>query len=179
MIAVPGEKRASFAGLTSEGAGNGPGGADGLIVRAAVRVTPAYVPVIVAVVEDVTDVVVIVKLALVAPADTVTLAGVVAEGELSLSDTSAPPLGAAEVNVAVPVEELPPTTLVGFTEIADSVADGGGGGGGPAPGFTVNGADRVTPLNAPVIVTVVVAATANVLILKSANVAPNLTVRFR
>ena len=58
-----------------------------------------------------------VKLALVAPAATVTLAGTVATLVLLLdSDTTAPPEGAAPLNVTVPVEEFPPETLVGFSE---------------------------------------------------------------
>jgi hypothetical protein len=86
-----------------------------------VRVTPPHTAEIVAVVAAVTDVVVTVKVALVAPAGTVTLAGTVAAVELSESDTAAPPAGAAAVNVTVPVDELPPTTLVGLTDTAESV----------------------------------------------------------
>ena len=73
-------------------------------------------------VEAVTDVVVTVNVALVAPAGTVTLAGTVVAVESSESDTAAPPLGAAALRVTVPVEELPPTTLVGLRETADRVA---------------------------------------------------------
>ena len=62
---------ASFAGLTSDGAA----GAGGLTVRITVRVTPLNVAEIVAGVDAVTDVVVIVKFALVPPAGTVTLTG--------------------------------------------------------------------------------------------------------
>jgi hypothetical protein len=53
-------------------------------------------------------------LALVAPSETVTLAGVVAALLLSDKVTTAPPLGAGPVSRAVPVEELPPVTDVGF-----------------------------------------------------------------
>ena len=80
-------------------------------------------------VDAATDVVVIVKVALVAPAGTVTLAGTVVVLELAESDTDAPPAGAAALNVTVPVEELPPATLVGLSESAESVATGGGAGG--------------------------------------------------
>jgi hypothetical protein len=72
------------------------------------------------VVDAATGLVLIEKLALVAPGGTVTLAGTVVELELADSETAAPPLGAAAFNVTVPVEELPATTLVGLTESVDS-----------------------------------------------------------
>src|SRR2546430_2751551 len=63
-----------------------------------------------------TVLVVTVKSALVAPAETMTLAGTCAADVLLLdSDTVAPPLGAAPLNVTVPVDELPPVTLLGST----------------------------------------------------------------
>lgn len=99
----------------------------GFTVRAAVRVTPLKSAEIVAEVEEVTEVVVTVKLALVAPAATVTLVGTVAALELSESETTAPPGGAAALKVTVPVEELPPTTLVGFSDTAESVGPAAGG----------------------------------------------------
>ncbi len=71
--------------------------------------------------ELVTDVVAIANVALVAPAGTVTLAGTVAALELSESDTDAPPAGAAALNDTVPVDELPPTTLVGLSDTPESV----------------------------------------------------------
>jgi hypothetical protein len=56
------------------------------------------------------------KVACVAPALTVTEAGTVAAAVLLLDRlTTAPPGGAAPFNVTVPVEELPPTTDVGFS----------------------------------------------------------------
>ena len=92
----------------------------------------------VTVVAVVTVVVVIEKVALVAPAATVTLAGTVAAVELPDNVTTAPPVGAALVNVTVPVEEAGPTTLVGFTVTEDRL--------GAAPaGFTVKVTVRVTP----------------------------------
>lgn len=96
-----------------------PGGAS---VSAAVLVTPAKTAEIVTEVEAVTAVVVTVKVALLAPAGTMTLAGAVAAAELSESDTVAPPLGAAALKVTVPVEEVPPTTLLGLRETVDRVA---------------------------------------------------------
>jgi hypothetical protein len=90
-------------------------------VSTAVRVTVANVAEIVAGVDAVTDVVATVKVALVAPAGTVTLAGTDAALELSDSVTTAPPAGAAALRATVPVEELPPTMLAGFTDTEDSV----------------------------------------------------------
>ena len=65
-------------------------------------------------VDLVTLTVLTVKVAFVLPAATVTLAGTVLVEELSLSDTTTPPLGAALPNVTVPREVAPPTTLVGL-----------------------------------------------------------------
>ena len=76
-----------------------------------------------------TAVVVTVKVALVAPAATMTLAGTVATAVLLLERvTSAPPEGAAAVKVTVPVVELPPTTDVGLTLTADRLAGAGAAG---------------------------------------------------
>ena len=71
------------------------------------------------------DTVVTVKLALVCPAATVTLAGTVAAALLLDNVTTVPPLGAAAVRVTVPVELAPPVTVLGF-----SVSDEGTGAGG-------------------------------------------------
>jgi hypothetical protein len=61
-----------------------------------------------------------VNVAVVAPAATVTLAGICAADVLLLvSVTVAPPLGATPLNVTVPVDELPPVTLVGLTVTED------------------------------------------------------------
>ena len=70
---------------------------------------------------DATTEVVIVKVAVVAPAATVTLAGTCAAAVLLLdSVTTAPPEGAAPVNFTVPVDEVPPTTEPGLrlTEVS-------------------------------------------------------------
>jgi hypothetical protein len=96
-------------------------------VSVVVRVTPALVAVIVTGVEAATDAVATVKAAVAVPAATATLPGVVAAEWLLVSVTAVPPVGAAELSVTVPCAELPPTTLVGFTETADSDAGGGGG----------------------------------------------------
>ncbi len=75
---------------------------------------------------ELTVVVVTVNVAVVAPAVTVTLAGTVATAVLLLvSVTTAPPVGAALLNVTVPVEEVPPVTAVGFRLRDDKEAPGG------------------------------------------------------
>ncbi len=56
------------------------------------------------------------KLAEVLPDATVTLAGTVAFAELLDSATTNPPEGATFESVTVPVEEVPPTTVVGKTD---------------------------------------------------------------
>ena len=102
-------------------------------MRVACRDAPPKEPVIVTDVDVLTADVVIVNAALVAPAVTVTLAGVVAAALLSESVTTAPPDGAAPVSVTVPCEEFPPKTLVGLTDSAERLTLPGGGGGGGAP----------------------------------------------
>jgi hypothetical protein len=62
-----------------------------------------------------------VKVALAAPAATITLEGTLAVAVLLLeSVTCAPPAGAGPLSVTVPVEEFPPVTLVGFRVIEES-----------------------------------------------------------
>ena len=120
--------------------------AAGVTVRLAFLVVPLYVPEIVTDWLEVTLTVVTVKLALVEPAETVTLDGAVATAVLPLlSETTAPPPGAAPVSVTVPCEVFPPTTLVGFSVKADSVT--------AAAGVTVNVAFLVVPFNVPEMVT--------------------------
>ena len=94
----------------------------------------------VSVVDALTTLVLTANVALLAPAATVTLAGVLATVVLLLeSATCMPPAGAGLLNVTVPVEELPPTTLAGFKESEASATEGG------AAGCTVSDADLLTP----------------------------------
>jgi hypothetical protein len=66
--------------------------------------------------------VVTVKVVLVLPAGTVTLAGTVAAAVLPLvSVTTVPPVGAASFKVTVPVEGAPEITDVGFNVTDDTV----------------------------------------------------------
>jgi hypothetical protein len=134
----PGEKRASFAGLTSPGAGSGPVEA-GLMVNAELRETLLSEPEMIAEVEVVTVRVVTEKLALVDPAPIRTLAGTVASALLLESATMSPPLGAGLVRWTVPCELFPPMTVVGLSESDDKLAGGGGG-------VSVSVVIRVTPL---------------------------------
>jgi hypothetical protein len=112
-----------------------------------------------------TGVVVIVKVALVAPAAIVTLAGTRAADVLLLNVTTAPPVGAAPVKVTVPVELLPPTTAVGLVVTDDK--DTGA--------ITVSVALWMTP-SVPVITDDVLLATALVVTTKVADVLPAGTV---
>jgi hypothetical protein len=102
------------------------------------------------------------KIALLAPAGMVTLEGTVATAGLLLaSDTEMPPLGATPLSFTVPVELLPPTTVLGTTDSEDN--DGV---------VTVRVADFMeTPLLA-VIVTGVEDETGTVVTLNAALVAP-------
>jgi len=90
-------------------------------------------------VDAATALVVTVKVALVAPAGTVTLEGTLATAVLLLeSVTWAPPAGAGPLRVTVPVDDCaPPTTLAGFR-----ASDERGGG---AEGVTVSAAVLLTP----------------------------------
>jgi len=118
------------------------------------------------VVVEATARVVTVKVAEVLPARTVTLAGVVAAAVLLLfSVTTAPLVGAAAVRTTVPVELLPPTTLVGFSDTEDTTR----------AGFTVSVALALVPKVA-VTFTVVVVPTAPVVTVNVVDVLPAATV---
>ncbi len=74
-----------------------------------------------AVVVVATAVVVTVNVAVELPAATVTVAGTVALDEFDASPTLVPPAGALPLMVTVPVEEFPPTTVVGARVTDESV----------------------------------------------------------
>jgi hypothetical protein len=99
--------------------------AGGLMLSEAVWLEALYVAVMTALVTDATAVVVTVNVPVVAPAATVTLAGTVADALLLDRVTTAPPVGATELSVTVPVELAPPTRLVG-TRATDVTVTAGG-----------------------------------------------------
>src|SRR5262245_62087226 len=77
------------------------------------------------------------KVALVAPPGMKTLSGTLAvRGRLLPRFTLKPTDGAALASVTVPVAEVPPATLVGFTDVETSAG---------RLGYSVTGRDRVTP----------------------------------
>ena len=76
-------------------------------------------------VEAATALVLIVKVAVVLAAGTVTLEGTLAAALLLESVTCAPPAGAGPLSVTVPVDDcVPPVTLVGFN-LSEETATGG------------------------------------------------------
>jgi hypothetical protein len=110
---------------------------------------------------------VIVNVALVAPAGTVTLAGTVAAVVFPLvSETTTPPAGAAALKVTVPVLVSPSRTVLGFRVRLAGV------GVAAAPVVTVSTADRDTPPPVPVIVAELFWLTAPVVTVNVALVAP-------
>lgn len=115
------------------------------------------------------DLVRMVKLALVAPAGTVTVFGTLARLELLRSCTVTPPAGAGPLRVTVPVALLPPQTAVGLmvSDCRETLLE---------DGFTVKVAVRETPPAEAVMVTFVLAETAVVETVKFALVAPAGTV---
>jgi hypothetical protein len=87
----------------------------GATVSPADFVRPSSVAEIVTVVEPVTTVVDTVKVALVAPTATVTVAGTAATAGLLLESViSSPPLGAGALRVTLAVDVVPPCTAPGF-----------------------------------------------------------------
>ncbi len=119
------------------------------------------VPVMLTVRFAATATVVAVNVADVAPLAIVTEAGTVNDGLLLESETTKPPVGAAESRVIVPVELTPPTTVVGdITRVFTLGA------------VTARVAVCVAPFPTPVIVAVVSAATATVVAVNVALDAP-------
>ena len=89
-----------------------------------------------------------VKVAVVDPAAIVTLAGTNAAAPVVHSSTAMPPAGAAALSVTVPVDDVPPATLVGLTETEERAT--------LANGLTVSAAVLLTLLYVAVMVTGVV-----------------------
>jgi hypothetical protein len=130
-------------------------------VSVAVTEVVPVVAVIVSVLFVPTAVVETVKVPVVAPAATVTVAGTVADGSLEDKATERPPVGAAPFSVTVPLEDVPPLTVVGFR--ASFVATGG---------WTVNAAETGVPLLVAVIFPVVLDPTGVVVTVNVPVVAP-------
>ena len=82
--------------------------------RVAVPLFPLTVAVIVAVTATLTAAVVTVNVADVCPAATVTVPGTIADELLDASAINKPPVGAGPLSVTVPVDDVPPATVVGF-----------------------------------------------------------------
>ena len=118
--------------------------AAGLMVKVAERDVPLSEAVITALVVACTCVVLMLKLLDCEPAGTVTLVGTVAAG-LLLAIVTVVAAWATAVSVTVPVEELPPVTVVGFNDKlatprdGDGVGVGGGVGDGGGVGVGVGG----------------------------------------
>lgn len=77
----------------------------------------------------------IVNVAVVLPAATVTLAGTLAAPLLLERETCAPPAGAGPLSVTVPVEDCEPRTLLGFNISGEETVGG----------VTVSDADALPP----------------------------------
>ena len=106
-----------------------------VIVSTADEFTPPYVADIVTEVSPVAATVETVKVAVLTPAPTTTLAGTVAAFVLLLdSETRAPPAGAGPLKVKVAVEVLPAITVVGFKTREDGLG-----------GLTVSVAEALAP----------------------------------
>src|SRR5438874_4390450 len=107
----------------------------------------------------------IVKVAVVLAAGTVTLEGTLAAALLLDSATCAPPAGAGPLSVTVPVDDCaPPVTLVGFKVSEETEGRGGG--------ITASEADLLTPPNDAEMVTGPAEVTVPVLTMKVALVRP-------
>ena len=91
----------------------------GSIVRVAVFDTPSSPAVTVTGVVLGTAEVVIEKFTVLWPAGTVTDVGTVADALLDFRVTTAPPVGAIPARVIVPVDDVPPVTVIGFTLTED------------------------------------------------------------
>jgi hypothetical protein len=139
--------------------------AAGFTVSAAVLETAPFVAVIVTAVTAVTVDVVTVNVAVVAPAATVTDTGTDATALFDASVTTKPPAGAADVRVTVPVLDVPPVTDVGFKATVLST-------GAVIP----RDADWLVAPSVAVIVADAFAATAVVVTVNVAIVAPAATV---
>src|SRR4029453_11322451 len=148
VMFVPGAKRASAAGLTSEGAGSVPlgvgvgvggGGAPRVTVRLADVVVSKNAVMVTVVLAETANVVML-KLAEVCPAGTLTTPGARAAEELFVASViEAPPEGAGALKNTVPVALVPPLTLVGVME-SDCRSVGAFG-----SGETLTKMDFVTP----------------------------------
>ena len=101
---------------------------------------------------EMTVVVLAVKVALVAPAGTLTLGGTVTRAALLDSTTIAPPAGAGAPRITLPVEGLPPTTVLGLNSTFWSM------------GYKRRKSLKLSPAKVVEIVTVVVLVTALVVI---------------
>jgi hypothetical protein len=141
MVTVPVE---AVPPVTLVGATDSVVSTGGVMIRVTVCIVSLALAEIVADVEVPTALVATAKVAVVAPAATVTLAGTVAAAVLLLERvTAVPPLGAAFVSVTIPVEEPPPVTVAGFSVTPDTTA---------AEVCTVKSVLPVIPLMAAVIV---------------------------
>ena len=100
----------------------------GVTLRTAERDNPFSEAVIVASNDEETDVVLTVKLALVAPAGIVTLVGTVTTGALELDKETVVEDGEAALIVTVPREAVPPATLAGLKVSEDRTGVFSGGG---------------------------------------------------
>jgi hypothetical protein len=131
-------------------------------VSVAILVTPPYAAEIVTLVGPATLVVMMLNFAEVAPAATITVAGTVADTSELLNETTAPPDGAGPFKYTVfAVDDPPPANDVG-----DRTRDEA------ATGLRVSVADLMTPPYDADTVTLVMLATALVLMPNFAEVAP-------